>query len=236
MRPAVFVWLAIAAVLAGGVAGAATLVAGPQLEFPAPDTAIVCWTTDVTARGRVRFGTEADQLTQRQEGGVTNQHRVTLHGLRAGVRYYFVVGTARQSLATNTFIAGGGTGSEVARANPPARRKASATPALIKAPPARETWGDLASLPDHFHRHGADFRAKDAEDYARLAWEFLQRAKAQGLPAKRDGQGVLRVFDPKTGTFGAYNRNGTTRTFFKPGSRDYFERQPGRPVNPKTLP
>ncbi len=220
----------------GDLVQAATLVAGPQLEFPAPDTAIVCWTTDVTARGRVRFGTEADQLTQRREGGVTNQHRVTLHGLRAGLRYYFVVGTARQGLATNSFIAGGGTGSEVARASPPGGRKARAKPAVIKAPAARETWGDLASLPDHFHRHGADFRAKDAEDYARLAWEFLQRAKAQSLPVKRDGQGVLRVFDPKTGTFGAYNRDGTTRTFFKPGSRDYFERQPGRPVNPMTLP
>ena len=27
-----------------------------------------------------------------------------------------------------------------------------------------------------------------------------------------------------------YNRDGTTKTYFKPGSPDYFDRQPGRPV------
>jgi pyocin large subunit-like protein len=42
------------------------------------------------------------------------------------------------------------------------------------------------------------------------------------------------VYDPGTRAFGAYNRDGTTKTFFKPGTRDYFERQPGRPVNLKT--
>jgi len=89
-------------------------------------------------------------------------------------------------------------------------------------------------LPDHFARHGGDFHAKDADDYARMSWEFLQRAKADGLPAKVDEEEVLRVFDPRTGTFAAYNRDGTTKTFFKPGGHDYFERQPGRDVNLKT--
>lgn len=43
---------------------------------------------------------------------------------------------------------------------------------------------------------------------------------------------MKRVFDPKTGAFAAYNRDGTTKTFFKPGSPGYFERQPGRIVAP----
>ena len=68
-----------------------------------------------------------------------------------------------------------------------------------------------------------------------MSWEFLQRAKAEGLPAKVDETGVLRVFDTKSGTFASYNRDGTTKTFFKPGGRDYFDRQPGRVVNLKTL-
>ncbi len=102
------------------------------------------------------------------------------------------------------------------------------------APRAVETWGNLATLPDHFARHGSDFGAKSAEDYARLAWQFLQRARAEGLPAKVDPTGTLRVYDPGTGAFAAYNRNGTTKTFFKPGSPGYFDRQPGRPVNIKT--
>ena len=57
------------------------------------------------------------------------------------------------------------------------------------APRAAETWGNLASLPDHLARHGSDFGATSAEDYARMAREFLQRAKAEGLPAKVDGNG-----------------------------------------------
>ena len=43
-----------------------------------------------------------------------------------------------------------------------------------------------------------------------------------------DSDGTIRVWDPKTRAFAAYNRDGTTRTYFKPGSPDYFERQPGR--------
>jgi pyocin large subunit-like protein len=104
---------------------------------------------------------------------------------------------------------------------------------LSAAPRATQTWGNPASLPDHFARHGADFGARNAEDYARMASQFLQRAKAEGLPAKIDGS-VMRVFDYRSGTFGVYNRDGTTKTFFKPGNRDYFERQPGQSVNLRT--
>lgn len=103
------------------------------------------------------------------------------------------------------------------------------------APPTRKTWGNVASLADHFARHGADFRAKDADEYARLAWEFGQKGKRGGLLAKVDDDGTLRVFDPKTGAFGAYNSDGTTKTFFKPNSRDYFARQPGRSLNTPRL-
>jgi pyocin large subunit-like protein len=99
------------------------------------------------------------------------------------------------------------------------------------APGERETWGNPASLPDHFARHGADFHARDADDYARQAWAFGEHAKAGGLLVKVDADGVRRVFDPRTGAFGAYNADGTTKTYFKPNSRDYFDRQPGRLVN-----
>ena len=96
------------------------------------------------------------------------------------------------------------------------------------------TWGNAGSLRDHFERHGHDFAAKNADDYARMAAEFLRRAQAEGLPAKVDNAGTIRVFDPRTGAFGAYNSDGTTRTFFKPGSNGYFERQPGRRVDLRT--
>ena len=34
---------------------------------------------------------------------------------------------------------------------------------------------------------------RDAEDYAGLAWEFRERARQSGLPAKVDEEGVVRV-------------------------------------------
>jgi len=96
---------------------------------------------------------------------------------------------------------------------------------------ARETWGRPETLDDHFARHGGDFHAKDAEDYAAQAHAFLERAKASGLPAKRTGDGELRIYDPASGAFAAYNANGTTKTFFKPGSPGYFDRQEGERVD-----
>jgi len=96
------------------------------------------------------------------------------------------------------------------------------------------TWGNPASLPDHFARHGSDFGARNAAEYAGLAAQFLQRARVEGWPAKIDGQSVLRIYDPRSGAFGAYNPDGTTKTFFKPGNAGYFEHQPGRTVNLKT--
>ena len=95
---------------------------------------------------------------------------------------------------------------------------------------ARQTWGRPDTLPDHFARHGRDFNARDPEDYAAQAHALLERAKTNGLPAKRDFDGSLRVFDPATGAFVSYNANGTTRTFFKPGNPGYFDRQPGERV------
>jgi len=99
---------------------------------------------------------------------------------------------------------------------------------------ASATWGNGASLADHFSRHGRDFGAKNPDDYARMAADFLQRARKEALPAKVDDAGVLRVFDPASGAFGAYNRDGTTKTFFKPNNPGYFDRQPGRSVNLNT--
>lgn len=97
-----------------------------------------------------------------------------------------------------------------------------------------QTWGNPASLPDHFARHGSDFGARTAGDYARMAAEFQRRARAEGLPAKLDNRGTLRIYDPRLGAFGAYNRDGTTKTFFKPRDASYFDRQPGRRIDLRT--
>jgi pyocin large subunit-like protein len=108
------------------------------------------------------------------------------------------------------------------------------SPKTATPPPTRKIWGNMATLRDHFQRHGGDFRAKDPDDYARMAWEFLQRARKEGLPAKVDSEKVLRVYDPKTRSFAAYNSDETAKTFFKARNREYFERQPGKAVDLKT--
>ena len=88
-------------------------------------------------------------------------------------------------------------------------------------------WGNPKSLADHFARHGKDFGAKSADDYAKQASDFFRRSQADRLPTKIDADGVIRVYDPRSNTFGAFNPDGTTRTFFKPTSPTYFDRQPG---------
>ncbi len=97
----------------------------------------------------------------------------------------------------------------------------------------KDSWGNLNTLDDHFARHGADFGATSADDYARQAFEFLQQP---GTLTKIDPKtGVIRVYDPATEAFGAYNPTGTTRTFYIPDpakhgyptNLDYWNAQPG---------
>ncbi len=67
-----------------------------------------------------------------------------------------------------------------------------------------------------------------------MAAQFWQRARRDGLPAKLGADGTVRIYDPASGAFGAYNSDGSTKTFFKPGSPTYFARQPGRSIDLRT--
>ena len=211
---------------------AATLTAGPAWSAEPNGNVTVRWTTDVATGSRVQYGTAANKLDHRADGELGLKHVVILKGLLPGTTYHYTVGTARLALATNSFTLAGEVPTkpesqvETAAVKP---GKADPKPAS-KAPPTRQTWGNLPSLPDHFDRHGADFKAADPDDYARMAWEFLQRGKRGEVLVKLDDEGVLRLFDPKSRAFAAYNRDGTTKTYFKPNSRDYFDRQPGNLV------
>ena len=223
-----------------------SLTAAVGLELTAPPTveltatnAIVRWQTDVACGTRAVISPNSAHLSVPDKTPAAS-HTVFVTALQPGVNYSIVVGSARVWLATNALT---GTGRSAAgfpdRAppappqSPPVQKISVAQTAPLPAPPTRKIWANWPSLPDHFARHGGDFHAQDQDEYARMSWEFLQRAKSEGLPAKVDEEGVLRVFDIKSGTFASYNRNGTTKTFFKPGSYGYFERQPGRSVNLK---
>lgn len=239
--PPALAWLCLLLALGPGIpvcSLAAGLVRGPTVLSLSPTNAVVHWVTDTPCGTRVQLGTAPDKLDRRLDGPVTNIHTVTLTHLKPGTRCFFSVGTARHPLATNSFetpIAATPTApGQIATVGPPMRPAKTAW-LPPPAPPARETWGNYATLRDHFERHGRDVGARTADEYAALAWQFLERAKFEGLPMKQDDSGVLRVFDPKTRAFAAYNRNGTTRTFFKPQSRDYFDRQPGQPLTTSDL-
>ena len=92
---------------------------------------------------------------------------------------------------------------------------------------AADSWGNPSTLSRHFAEHGADFGASSEGDYASQASRFLERSQSEGAPTKIDPNGTIRTYDPNTNTFGSYNADGTTRTFFKPTSPTYFDRQPG---------
>lgn len=223
--------------------GAASIVGAPQVAALSPTSVTVSWRTDVPTGTRVTYGLAAERLDLSAEGPLTDAHAVKLDGLQKGRRYYYSVGTARKTLATGQFTmasspAASAAPASASPASPPPPKSALArifTPAApAEAPSSRTTWGNPGSLQDHFDRHGADFAARSPEDYAAQAWRLRQRARGGGLLVKVDADGVQRVFDPATGAFAAYNRDGTTKTFFKPGSRDYFTRQPGQPAKTVT--
>jgi hypothetical protein len=91
-----------------------------------------------------------------------------------------------------------------------------------------ESWGDLATLEDHFLRHGPDFSSGSSDEYAQQASQFLQQIDQEGLEVKVAPNGTIRIYDPSTNTFGSFNPDGTTKTFFKPTTGPaYWATQPG---------
>lgn len=93
-----------------------------------------------------------------------------------------------------------------------------------------DSWANPKTLVRHFRDHAADVSATSIDDYASKASEFLQKALRDGCPVKIDEDGVIRVIDPSSNTFGSYTPEGATKTFYKPTSRSYWDRQPGTPA------
>ncbi|MBL9129906.1 MAG: fibronectin type III domain-containing protein [Verrucomicrobiaceae bacterium] len=226
-------------VISGALAHAVELIGQPQVVTTATG-ATISWKTDVECGTRLQYGLSAAQLNQKAEGPVAAEHQITLSGLSTGTTYHFSVGSARTRLATGSFVTSGS--APAATPQPSIVRRVldvltpDKKPAPAAVPPTRMTWANVATLQDHFDRHGRDFSSKSPDDYAAQAWQFLQRARAESLPMKLDDtDGTLRVFDPKTRAFAAYNNAGLTKTFFKPESPSYWQRQPGRAVKPSSL-
>lgn len=233
----------VIACVSGTLLHAVELIGEPQTRTTA-NSATIQWRTDVECGTRLQFGLNPAALDRKAEGGVTRDHTLRLEALTPATTYYFSVGSARAKLATGTFTTAGGAAAAAPQPSlirrvldvlTPDKKEA---PSVIssQAPPTRQTWGHIDSLQDHFERHGGDFSSQSPDDYAAKAWLFLQRARAENLPMKLDDtDGTLRVFDPATRVFGAYNGAGKTKTFFKPDNPTYWQRQPGRTVKATEL-
>ncbi|OYW77238.1 MAG: hypothetical protein B7Z37_05260 [Verrucomicrobia bacterium 12-59-8] len=243
MRTFVHWFVGVIACLSGTLLYGVELIGPPQATTTA-NSATIQWRTDVDCGTRLQFGMNAAALDRKAEGTVSSDHTIRLEALTPATTYYFSVGSARTRLASGTFTTAGG--APAATPQPSLLRRAldvitpgkKPAPAEVpaQAPPTRQTWGHLDSLQDHFDRHGRDFASKSPDDYAAKAWLFLQRARVENLPMKLDNtDGTLRVFDPTTRVFGAYNGAGKTKTFFKPDNPTYWQRQPGRVVKPADL-
>lgn len=83
---------------------------------------------------------------------------------------------------------------------------------------------------EHFAKHGHEFGNISAQEYLHRA-QVLRDAPPGGpiLEAIKPS-GIVTRFDRRDGAFGAYNPDGTIRTFFIPNDGErYFHRQAKRP-------
>ncbi|MGP0074763.1 MAG: hypothetical protein ACLPWF_22855 [Bryobacteraceae bacterium] len=86
-----------------------------------------------------------------------------------------------------------------------------------------------AQLDEHYAKHGGEFGAISKAEYLRLAQELRDATVGGPVLEARRPNGEFSRFDRRHGYFGAYNSNGTIRTFFIPNNGErYFHRQARR--------
>ena len=86
-----------------------------------------------------------------------------------------------------------------------------------------------AQLDEHYAKHGSEFGAISKGEYLRLAQELRDARPGGPVLEARRPNGEFSKFDRRHGYFGAYNRDGTIRTFFIPNNGErYFARQAQR--------
>lgn len=86
-----------------------------------------------------------------------------------------------------------------------------------------------AQLDEHYAKHGAEFGNISEQEYLRLAQELRDAPAGGSILEARRPDGEFSRFDRRHGYFGAYNPNGTIRTFFIPNDGErYFQRQTRR--------
>jgi len=83
---------------------------------------------------------------------------------------------------------------------------------------------------EHYAKHGHEFSNISQQEYLRLAQELRDAPAGGPILEIVKPHGIITRFDKRSGAFGAYNRDRTIRTFFKPNDGEhYFKRQAERP-------
>jgi len=84
-------------------------------------------------------------------------------------------------------------------------------------------------LAEHFDKHGAEFGDVTRGDYLRIAQDLRDRPAGGDVLEQVRADGTITRFDRATGTFVAFDGDGTLHTCFRPrdGER-YFRRQAQR--------
>ena len=81
-------------------------------------------------------------------------------------------------------------------------------------------------LDEHYEKHGQEFGSITRGQYLELAQALRDAPKGGDILQAVRGDGVITRFDRRNGYFGAYNPDGTIRTFFIPNAGEsYFGRQ-----------
>jgi len=101
--------------------------------------------------------------------------------------------------------------------------KAPAKAATVLTGNRRETASDKAIR--LFERNGADFGAKDPEDFLRKVEAFTKSPPPDAEIVQRPNGDVL-IYQASSNTFAVLDRKGVVRTMFKPSSgQDYWQNQ-----------
>jgi hypothetical protein len=75
------------------------LLRGPYLQAATSTSIVVRWRTDVLNRGIVHFGKTPGQLDRNvQDSVLVTEHRISLTGLEPGTKYYYSIGSFKDSL------------------------------------------------------------------------------------------------------------------------------------------
>lgn len=95
----------------------ASITRGPYLQMGGTNRAIVRWRTNIGTDGRVRYGTDPQNLGDfADEPGLSTEHVVAITNLLPGTKYYYSIGTSNGPLAIDTnlfFVTSPPTGADV---------------------------------------------------------------------------------------------------------------------------